>query len=397
MSRGAAGSPAAIAVAAPGLRVERTTFLRRLDEVAWDRLAAAPDLYATTSWLRFVEDAMQGAPTYLVGWRGDDLAAGLACYWFPPEATFAPMARVDRMLRRAYWPPRMSRGERRRRGQALAALLPNVCCGSRQLSYSRLLLAPGTGVVERRRATGDMLAAAEELARERGAASLSFNWVDAHDEELRQELLARGFAEFFSQRRCALAVGGQDFEGYLGRFRAHRRIVIRRELRALEEAGVRFVPGRLGDLPVERFAPLEHNLLRRYGVRRSLAQVEASLQEAKARFGHDGVGIMAHCGDALCAFAVLLRWRDQLCVRHVGFDYELQGDLPLYFAVLFYVPVAFAAALGVGAIDYGTGSIDTKASRGCHVIDQYGYVRCFDALAHREIEALIHEWSRARA
>ena len=256
------GSPAAVAE----LRVEYTNSLERLDEAGWDGLAGSGDLYATTAWLRFVEDAMQGAPTYLLGWDRDRLASGLACYWFPPDATFAPMARVDRMLRRAHLAPGLSRGERRRRGRAFAALLPTLCCGSRQLSYSRLLLAPGLDAHRARAATGEMLAAAELLARRLGAASLSFNWVDAHDEPLRGELRARGFAEFFSQRRCVLEV--DDLDGYLSRFRSHRRVVIRRELRALDEAGVRCELVRLAELPVEQVAPLEHNLLRRYGVRR---------------------------------------------------------------------------------------------------------------------------------
>jgi predicted N-acyltransferase len=375
------------------LRVEYTTSLQRLHEAGWDRLAGGGDLYATTAWLRFVEDAMQGAPTYLLGWDRDRLASGLACYWFPPDATFAPMARVDRMLRRAHLAPGLSRGERRRRGRAVAALLPTLCCGSRQLSYSRLLLEPGLNAHGARAAAGEMLAAAELLARELGAASLSFNCVDAHDEPLRGELRARGFAEFFSQRRCVLEV--DDLYCYRGRFRAHRRTVIRRELRALDEAGVRFDLCGLADLPVELLAPLEHNLLRRYGVRRGLAQVEASLREARARFGRDGIGIIATRDGAISAFAVLLRWHDHLCVRHVGFDYDRQADLPLYFGTIFYVPAQFASALGVRVVDYGTGSIETKASRGCRVIDQYGYVRCADEATQRDIEALIGEWGAA--
>ena len=379
-------SPAAVAE----LRVEYTSSLRRLDEAGWDRLAGSGDLYATTSWLRFVEDAMQGAPTYLLGWDRDRLVSGLACYWFPPDATYAPMARVDRMLRRAHLTPGLSRGERRRRGQALTGLLPTLCCGSRQLSYSRLLLAPGLSAHGARAAAGEMLAAAELLARELGAASLSFNWVDAHDEPLRGELRARGFVEFSSQQRCQLEV--DDLDGYLRRFRSHRRVLIRREMRALDEAGVRFELGGLADLPVDVLAPLEHNLLRRYGVRRSLGQVEASLREARMRFGRDSVAITATREGAICAFAAFLRWRDQLCARHVGFDYDQQADLPLYFGTLFYVPVQFAAALGVRVLDYGTGSIETKASRGCRVIDQYGYVRCADEATQRDIEALIGEW-----
>jgi predicted N-acyltransferase len=383
------GSPAAVAE----LRVEFTSSLQRLDEAGWDHLAGGGDLYATTAWLRFVEDAMQGAPTYLLGWDRDRLASGLACYWFPPDATYAPMARVDRMLRRAHLTPGLSRGERRRRGRTLTGLLPTLCCGSRQLSYSRLLLAPGLSAHSARAAAGEMLAAAELLARELGAASLSFNWVDAHDEPLRGELLARGFTEFFSQRRCVLEV--DDLDGYLRRFRSHRRVLIRRELRALDEAGVRFEVGGLADVPVDVLAALEHNLLRRYGVRRSLAQAEASLREARARFGGDGIAVTATLDGAISAFAVFLRWRDQLCARHVGFDYGQQADLPLYFGTLFYFPVQIAAALGVRVLDYGTGSIETKASRGCRVIDQYGYVRCADEGTQRQVEALIGEWRSA--
>jgi len=60
----------------------------------------------------------------------------------------------------------------------------------------------------------------------------------------------------------------------------------------------------------------------------------------------------------------MTRWRNWLFARHVGVDYERSGDLPAYFAVLFYEPVQLALAHDIDRVEYGTDSYTAKQRRG---------------------------------
>jgi len=64
--------------------------------------------------------------------------------------------------------------------------------------------------------------------------------------------------------------------------------------------------------------------------------------------------------------------------RHISTQQEDQGSLPLYFSVLFYAAVEYAARIGVRQIEY---SISSKASRGCVTLRQYGYLKLLHAYA----------------
>jgi len=61
----------------------------------------------------------------------------------------------------------------------------------------------------------------------------------------------------------------------------------------------------------------------------------------------------------------LIAYRGNVWTHHVGFDYEAQGTLPVYFGVLFYGVMDFAAEHGLRVLDYTFGSDDAKRSRGC--------------------------------
>jgi hypothetical protein len=52
-------------------------------------------------------------------------------------------------------------------------------------------------------------------------------------------------------------------------------------------------------------------------------------------------------------------------MRCVGFDYDRCGDRGEYFNVLFYAPIAHAAAAGLAALDLGVEALDAKLLRGC--------------------------------
>ena len=50
--------------------------------------------------------------------------------------------------------------------------------------------------------------------------------------------------------------------------------------------------------------------------------------------------------------------------RMLGFDYDVQGTLPVYFGVAFYGVMDFAAEHDLRVLDYTFGTEDAKRSRG---------------------------------
>lgn len=390
-------TPGAPAVApSPGVDFELTTSIGRLREAGWDRLAGAGDLYCSTLWLLMTQETKRSDTYHLLGWQLGRLVSGLTCHLLPP-APAAPLSRVDLALARHLWP--QGPGPEHRLGRkALAGLLPNLSCGGRQVGYTSVLSA----ATDRRRRRGlldETVAAAEVLAASTGARSISFGYVSEDDHDLRQVLRERGFLEFFQLQRGLLELDEPGFDGYLRRFRCHRRTSIRHELYQLEAGGIELAVRPLGDAPLDRLAELERNLLRRYRVRRTPRQIERTLRQLTRWFPGSASVVTASRRGQLCGFAAMLRWRDRLHVRHCGADYDLQDGLPVYFGVIFYEPVRFALATGAITVEYGPGSIPTKVARGCRAIGQYGYVKCLQPAVHREIAELLrtHETPRGES
>jgi hypothetical protein len=52
-------------------------------------------------------------------------------------------------------------------------------------------------------------------------------------------------------------------------------------------------------------------------------------------------------------------------MRVVDLDYERIGGRAVYFTVLFYEPIHYAATRGLPTIDYGVEAFETKLLRGC--------------------------------
>jgi len=63
----------------------------------------------------------------------------------------------------------------------------------------------------------------------------------------------------------------------------------------------------------------------------------------------------------------LIVYRGNAWTHHAGFDYDAQGTLPVYFGVMFYGVMDFAAEHGLRVLDYTFGTEDAKRSRGCQV------------------------------
>jgi predicted N-acyltransferase len=247
----------------------------------------------------------------------------------------------------------------------------------------------------RARWTSRIVAATEELARDAGARSVSLLYVEEHDRGLRDALGEAGFVELPSALSARLELSGATFEDYLQHLKPKRRSKVRHEQRQLEAAGVSFEVRALDDRLIETIVPLELALYRKYGG--GLAEDEVfALHRAVARCMPDRARVLtAEHGGRVRGFVVLIRWGSTLYARQGGFDYDFQGRLPLYFGVVFYAAVEHALATGMKRIEYGIGSAAAKASRGCHIRRQFGYVKVFDPAVYAPLERLAQSLAAA--
>lgn len=370
------------------LDLRLSTSLPAIRAAGWDDLAGAFELYVSTSWLSVEERIASGPVTYVLGLREGHLLAGLPCYVLGPETPPWPFARVDAFIARLF--------KERGRDVApvaakLARALPTVLCGGRRPGHARLLLSQGLDGAERRQLAGAVLEEAESFAKSSGAASVSFLYVDEDDRELREALQERGYAEFPSAIASRLAVP-PDFDMYLQELGADRRNMVRRERKRLGAAGIEYGAQPLSEALLAEILPLELALCAKYGVEFSPADATRLHRAVAAEMGEQAQILTAQRDGKVRGFLVLIRWRDTLFGRQAGFDYEFQGDLPLYFGLIFYAAIEHAIRVGARHIEYGLGSEQAKALRGCVQRRQYGYLKAFEPEAHaalREVLAMM--------
>jgi predicted N-acyltransferase len=362
-------------MSSPGEPVPEVIRIAVGDDDAWDALAGPDDFFLSASWTRSVEHMRPQAPVHLAA--VDDqgrLQAVLPSYLIDVSAS-SPFIRPDLMVARLRQervlpkaPPDLA---------ALAGLLPCLHCGSRQVGDSRMLLAGGQPPNAKAALVASLVQAAVEAARDRGAASVSFPYVDEARTLLRATLRDAGFAEFCSGWRCVFDVP-PAFADYLHQLSASRRSQVRREQRRLAESGVRFTASRLTAASASRLAPLEAQLVARHGGARTADELAAMLRALGEQMAERTVLFEAWAGAVLVGFTVFLRWQDRLHLANVGLDETWRTSLPLYFGLAFYEPIAFAVDLGVRLVDYGMGSQWAKVSRGCRPVQQFGYLRALD-------------------
>lgn len=329
----------------------------------------------SSTWLRLAEEIRPLPALYLTAGRPP--AASFVAHFVDAAQSPSPLTRVDCVLDRVL---RLDG-----RGPALAELLPNLVCGGLLTSRSRLPVDPRLTQPARAARAADLVAAAELAARRLGARSLAWLMVDAGDEVLTAVLDSAGYRGYANGERAVLDVRWSSFDGYLGSLRPSWRSSVRREMRALDRAGVTISSVPLTAELVPDLARLELDVLRRHGSHREPAMVERSLRLLTERLGGSALLTLARLAGRPCGFLLLLPWRDELHARNVGLDYAVQGRLPLYFGTCFYHPIRLAVARGLRAIDYAGGSTAAKAARGCRLVPQRLYVKGLE----RELQAML--------
>ena len=347
----------------------------------WDDLLAPEDFYQCASWLQ-VMDTVGGNDINRILVGSAPAAAGLVTVVATEDSPWL-LARPDTLLRdsAAAGLPGAAEvqaevGER--------PLLPGLVCGGRHLGRTRPV-GEVAYIVE-------LISAAEQLAADKGLRSICYPQVDERDTELVAALRQAGYAEHESATYCWLPVPPGGVEEYLAGVSKHRRRRVRLARRHLAEAGVELGVQVLRDAPLERLGELEAALLVKYGNPATPESSTKLLRLIAAELGENALVSYAKLDGEVIGFGLVLR-SDRLSEHRprneggaersggqwfghrAGFDYEKQGDLPLYEEVLYYRVMDEAAELGVQVLHAGIGSADVKLSMHCESSLEYSFLK----------------------
>ncbi|NLU80789.1 GNAT family N-acetyltransferase [Micromonospora sp. HNM0581] len=337
--------------------------------LAWDTLATGTEFHLCRAWLAAAELTLPDEPCYIT--QPGTYPEGAAVGYVTRRSAASDRdslnrnTRVDHLLAAA-----LGNGRR----EFLDKVLPSLSCGGWTLVNSTMLLRPGLDPDRRRSVRAELLAALQSCAVGAGARSMNFPYVEDHNEELRELLLGEGFLPFPVGAHSAITVSWNSFAGYLAHLPKNRRSSVRSELARLSDAGVRYRVAGLDEELAERLVPMGAATVERHqgtvdvdGIRARLLQL-AQMGSRVVLAEHDGV---------VRGFGVIIIWKGQMYARMVGFDYDFQQRLPLFFGVM-YEQIRFAIENGIGVIEYATTAERAKAFRGARIIGQNGFIKVFD-------------------
>ncbi|MFC7490496.1 MULTISPECIES: GNAT family N-acetyltransferase [unclassified Knoellia] len=323
------------------LRVEEVS-VEDAERAGWDALLTTEDGFQQTSYLGMQQRLLGDRLHLTCAFDGPDLAAGLVTVDTDADSPWT-MARPDLLL-----------------DLDASASLPALTCGGRHLGNTRALLRSPHD------ATALRSLLEEASARAAGADDRCVYFPHVRDDDpLSAQLAAAGFTGTRVDPYCVLPVEG-GFDDYLSRLSQSRRRGIRRDRKEVREAGfvLELVP--LDQCDLDRLAELDVALLRKHGNDAKTAQSRSVLEGLLD--GPQVVVTTASRDGVVAGFGVMIEHTREGATQwfgnRAGFDYEMQGDIPLYFEVLFYSPLEWAHERGVEAIHVGMGSTDAKVSRG---------------------------------
>lgn len=346
-----------------------------LPGAGWADLVGPEDFFQTPSWLAVQERNSGTTMDFLVRRRAGAPVAALVTAWADDSVPWL-LARPDAMLARA-----LEEGtpEARDRladvaGGEPASLLPSLVCGGRHLGRTRPLTAPDVLPPD----VEALVAEAEQLAADRGAASVCFPHVDERDTGLVDLLRRRGYRSHLSAHYAWLPIPPGGWDQFLAEMSKHRRRRVRLERRALAEAKVEVRLEPLTPDLVPRLGELDCNLLRKYGNPASPEHSAGLLSWIAEVMGDDVMVSVARKDGQIIGFGMVLRsrarGREEWFGHRAGFDYDAQGRLPLYYDVLYYRVLEAAAREGVSVLHAGIGSVQAKLARGCLASEEHSFI-----------------------
>lgn len=346
-----------------------------LPAAGWNSLVGVEDFFQTPRWLVVQERNSGTTMDFLVQHRDGAPVAGLVAAWADDSVPWL-LARPDAMLTQAVAAgvPEAEHCLTETAGGDVTSLLPSLVCGGRHLGRTRTLAGDGALPSD----LEALVEHAEQLAEERGAASVCFPHVDVRDTDLVALLESRGFRSHTSAHYAWLPIPPGGFDQFLGEMSKHRRRRVRLERRALAEAGVEVHLEPLTKALAPRLGELDSNLLKKYGNPASPEHSAGLLTWIAEVMGDDAMVSVARQNGSIIGFGMVLRSRargeEHWFGHRAGFDYDAQGKLPLYYDVLYYRVLDAAAQAGVSVLHAGIGSVEAKLARGCLASEERSFL-----------------------
>ena len=333
----------------------------------WNALVKEEDIpFLEWEWFSALEDSHSicpetgWQPCHITLWDGPRLV-GVAPFYIKNhsrgEFVFDYFwAEAAQMIRRSYYPK-----------------LVGVVPATPVVGY-RFLTAPGYDPIEMQKTFLDI---AEQLCRSQGIQGIHLLFVDPAWGET---LPDKGFISWKHHHYLWENQGFEDFSQYLTSFTKYQRKNIRKERKAVVEAGIqtRIVPApntdrgffqhmfRLYTRTNDKFAPYDARYVN-----------QEFFLELQKTFGHRILFVEASLfAESPLALSFLVQKGSQLWGRYWGTYQDLKD---LHFDVCYYTPIQYAIERGLSTFDPGAGS-PHKVRRGFLAYPHFSYHRLWDPL-----------------
>lgn len=323
----------------------------------WESLDPRGQLFQSRTWLCANENTLAGRPVVTLAHLGGRPVSAFVWRALPDDDPSPYYNIVSLIGRFADRPP-------------VAPGTTLNCTGSGM--HSPVLTAVGHNL-ESDEITAHVSAAARELGSEPAMTGVNFVSADA-GADLGKALTGAGFLEFKGYRRATLDLPGAGYEDYLAALTSRQRWSVRRDRRRYADTGQRIGcttgPGAAGDDLIH----LQGLNRLKYGLPHEVGELREKHELLLSAFGDDALVVRSHDGSATTGFVMFFRMDVTLHALFAGFE-EVKGRSGSYFECLFYAAVEWAYDHGIRHIDYGIGSLEAKAERGCRIEDVSSWYR----------------------
>ena len=335
----------------------------------WDAIAKDAPHTARSRWLRLAEDRLPGSLTFrhvrngqtLIAMRGLVLPRPMAHDWLDPYLIASGRAAHLGLA---------AAGPHPWRGVPPARVFP--CLAVMYPNYDAFPVGPGAqdpGVLRR------FVAELGAWCEGRGIRGTAFLYLTPEAMPLSEVLAAGAFCLLPITTRAEMAVTWTDFDGYLATLPSRRRVSIRRELRALSEAGVSVGQAELAELESDLIR-LRCMLMTKYLGNASAEREARWFTLIREAFKADEITVFAaRANGKTLAFSLFVRDGPHWTALLTGMDYGAAPSRFSHFATMYYAPASHAPQMRIHRIFYGIGAQDTKHFRGCRLTQLMAAVR----------------------
>ncbi|GAA3296758.1 GNAT family N-acetyltransferase [Dactylosporangium vinaceum] len=318
-----------------------------VDAEAWTSIAGRSSAYSSHRWLQYVQTHTDADVVYLLARREGTVVAGLPSYLFPGDV---PKFYDPQWLLRDEW-----RGERR----------PVVLGGVREGYRSEILTSDTLPEPERDAAVALLLSQLRHR-RARHDAIAAILYLPDRALELLAPLLGPGDRRFVVDAEAVIAVPEGGLPAYLADLPGKRRATVRRDQERFDRSGCLLQESDLADCYAD-LGRLSAHLLGRYGRHVDPdAEVHRFQRQAASTAGMNRV-FLARRDGRLVGFAHFLIQDDIMYARSGGFDYSIAREAALYFNLVYYTAIRYAAQRGVKFVNYGCDALQAKVFRGARL------------------------------